>query len=353
MPSLTHIKSLNHPKDFYFLAKIAFSFFNKKKEKIKTLIDFIARPVIMLAPMAGVTDYPFRQLVRRYSQPSLVISEMIASQAMIRNIKKSLQRNCQPEERTAVQIAGNDPEVMAEAARMSVDRGACLIDINMGCPVKKIAINSYAGSALMKEELLVAKIFRAIVKAIKVPVTVKMRKGWDEDHQNALHLAHIAKNEGLSYVTIHGRTRKQLFTGKADWDFIGHVHRHIDFPVIGNGDILTEEDAQKVMSKASGIMVGRGCYGRPWFLGQIRHFLTHGTHQAPPSLAEQHKIVQEHFESLLTYYGKEQGLLIARKHLAWYSKGLPGASEFRVHVFQEQDPQHIKSAIDSFYESLA
>lgn len=306
----------------------------------------------MLAPMAGVTDYPFRQLVGRYSQPSLVISEMIASQAMIRNIKKSLQRNCQPEEKTAVQIAGNDPEIMAEAARMSVDRGACLIDINMGCPVKKIAVNSYAGSALMKEEALVAKIFHAIVKAVSVPVTVKMRKGWDENSQNALQLAHIAKNEGLAYVTIHGRTRKQLFTGKADWDFIGHVQEQIDFPVIGNGDIVTEEDARHVLRKTSGIMVGRGCYGRPWFLGQIRHFLTHGTHQPAPSLQEQHKIVQEHFDSLLTYYGKEQGLLIARKHLAWYSKGLAGASDFRIRIFQEQDPQQAKSAIDLFYQSL-
>ena len=316
------------------------------------MIDSLSKPIIMLAPMAGVTDYPFRQLVNRCSQPSLVISEMIASQAMIRNIKKSLQRNCQPEEKTAVQIAGNDPDIMAEAARMSADRGACLIDINMGCPVKKIAINSYAGSALMKEELLVAKIFRAIVKAVSVPVTVKMRKGWDENSQNALQLAHIAKSEGLAYVTIHGRTRKQLFTGKADWDFIGHVQEQIDFPVIGNGDILTEEDAQHVLSKTSGIMVGRGCYGRPWFLGQIRHFLTHGTHQPPPSLVEQHKIVQEHFESLLTYYGKEQGLLIARKHLAWYSKGLTGASEFRIRFFQEQDPHQAKSAIDLFYQSL-
>ncbi len=316
------------------------------------MINSLSKPIIMLAPMAGVTDYPFRHLVRRYSAPSLVISEMIASQSMIRNIKKSLQRNCQPEEQTAVQIAGNDPEIMAQAARMSVDRGACLIDINMGCPVKKIAINSYAGSALMKDELLVAKIFRAIVSAVSVPVTVKMRKGWDEHTQNALQMAHIAKNEGLAYVTIHGRTRKQLFTGKADWDFIGQIQNQIDFPVIGNGDIVTEEDAQHVLSQTSGIMVGRGCYGRPWFLGQIRHFLTHGTHQAPPSLIEQHKIVQEHFDSLLTYYGKEQGLLIARKHLAWYSKGLPGASDFRVQVFQDQDIERARSTIDLFYESL-
>ncbi len=316
------------------------------------MINSLSKPIIMLAPMAGVTDYPFRHLVRRYSAPSLVISEMIASQAMIRNIKKSLQRNCQPEEQTAVQIAGNDPEIMAQAARMSADRGACLIDINMGCPVKKVAINSYAGSALMKDELLVAKIFRAIVSAVSVPVTVKMRKGWDEHTQNALQLAHIAKNEGLAYVTIHGRTRKQLFTGKADWEFIGQIQDQIDFPVIGNGDIVTEEEAQRVLSQTSGIMVGRGCYGRPWFLGQIRHFLTHGTHQSPPSLIEQHKIVQEHFDSLLTYYGKEQGLLIARKHLAWYSKGLPGASDFRIRVFQEQDIERARSTIDLFYESL-
>ena len=310
------------------------------------------RPTLILAPMAGVTDYPFRCLVRRYSNPDLVISEMVASQAMIRNIKKSLQRNCQSEEKTAVQIAGNDPEVMAEAARMSVDLGACLIDINMGCPVKKIAINSYAGCALMKDEKLAAQVFRAIVKAVPVPVTVKMRKGWDENTQNALQLAHIAKSEGLSYVTIHARTRTQLFTGKADWDFISHIQNAIDFPVIGNGDIFTEEDAHCVMSKAAGIMVGRGCYGRPWFLGQIRHFLTYGTHCSPPSFTEQHRIVHEHFDHLLTYYGKEQGVLLARKHLAWYSKGLPGACDFRIRVFQEHDPVPLKLLIDTFYQAL-
>lgn len=304
----------------------------------------------MLAPMAGVTDWVFRRLVQQYSAPSMVVSEMIASQSMVRQIKKTMLRHCQPDEKIAVQLAGNDPEIMAEAARLSVDRGACSIDINMGCPVKKIAINSYAGSALMKDLDLAAKIFRAIVKAVPVPVTVKMRKGWDDQHQNALDLVKIAQQEGLAYVTVHGRTRTQLFSGKADWDFIDRLQEAVDFPVIGNGDIATVEDAQRVIQNTSGIMIGRGSYGKPWFLGQVRHFLTTGIHLPPPLLSIQKEIAVEHFQMLLTYYGMQQGLLIARKHLSWYSKGLPGAHEFRARVFQNSDPESIVQHISDLYD---
>lgn len=310
----------------------------------------LPQPIIMLAPMAGVTDWVFRQLVQRFSAPSLVVSEMIASQSMVRQIEKTMKRHCQGDEKIAVQLAGNDPEIMAEAARLSVDKGACLIDINMGCPVKKIAINSYAGSALMRDLDLAAKIFRAIVKAVPVPVTVKMRKGWDDQHQNALDLIKIAKEEGLRYVTVHGRTRTQLFSGKADWDFIDNLQASIDFPIIGNGDINSVEDAARVIQNTSGIMIGRGSYGKPWFLAQIRHFLTTGTHQAAPCLSLQKDIAREHFQSLLTYYGTQQGLLIARKHLAWYSKGLHGAQEFRSQVFQNSTPEDILDHIDRLYD---
>lgn len=311
----------------------------------------LPQPIIMLAPMAGVTDWVFRQLVQRYSAPSMVVSEMIASQSMVRQIKKTMLRHCQQGEKIAVQLAGNDPEVMAEAARISVEKGACLIDINMGCPVKKIAINSYAGSALMKDLPLAAKIFRAIVKAVPVPVTVKIRKGWDDQHQNALDMVHIAQQEGLAYVTVHGRTRTQLFSGKADWDFIDALQDAVDFPIIANGDIITPEDAARVITRTSGIMIGRGSYGKPWFLGQIRHFLTTGQHKAAPSLSEQKDIASEHFQSLLTYYGTQQGLLIARKHLSWYSKGLTGASDFRVQVFHESEPESILNHIARFYDT--
>jgi len=316
-----------------------------------TFLASLPQPIIILAPMAGVTDWVFRRLVQRYSAPSLVISEMIASQSMVRQVKKTMLRHCQPDEKIGVQLAGNDPEIMAEAARQSVDKGACLIDINMGCPVKKIAINSYAGSALMRDLDLAAKIFRAIVKAVPVPVTVKMRKGWDDQHKNALDLIKIAQQEGLAYATVHGRTRAQLFSGKADWDFIDDLQTSINFPIIGNGDIVTVEHAQRVMQNTAGIMVGRGSYGKPWFLGQIRHFLTTGLHQPPPALAVQKEIAQEHFQSLLTYYGTQQGLLIARKHLSWYSKGLPGAHDFRMRVFQNGDPESILTAIACFYDS--
>ena len=307
----------------------------------------------MLAPMAGVTDWIFRQLVQRHSNPSMVVSEMIASQSMVRSIKKTMMRHCQEGESIAVQLAGNDPEIMAEAARISVDKGARLIDINMGCPVKKIAINSYAGSALMKDLSLAAQIFKAIVKAVPVPVTVKMRKGWDDQHQNALDLIRIAQQEGLSYVTVHGRTRTQLFSGKADWDFIDALQDAIDFPIIGNGDIVTPEDAARVMARTSGVMIGRGSYGKPWFLGQVRHFLTTGTHQPAPPLSQQKEIASEHFQSLLTYYGTQQGMLMARKHLSWYSKGLPGASDFRVKVFQDPDPDSILQHIAQLYDTAS
>lgn len=309
----------------------------------------LTHPVIILAPMSGVTDYPFRRIVQKYGDPSLVISEMIASVSMVREIKRTLQRQCDPQEGAAVQLAGNNPVVMAEAARMSEARGARLIDINMGCPAKKIAVNSYAGAALMKDELRASQIFEAIVKAVKIPVTVKMRKGWDINTQNAERLVKIAEESGLSWVTIHGRTRCQLYTGKADWEFIHHVAQGAKIPVIGNGDITTEESAKEVLGGTSGIMIGRGSYGRPWFLKQVRHYLNTGDHIPPPCFSQQAAIVTEHLEHIFSYYGAIQGIHFARKHLGWYSKGLIGASEFRAAAFRQDNPDSFMGLVNSFF----
>jgi tRNA-dihydrouridine synthase B len=307
--------------------------------------------MIILAPMSGVTDYPFRQIVRKYGQPSLVVSEMIASQSMIREIAKTVRRSCQDEGPMAVQLAGCDPEVIAQAARLNVDRGASLIDINMGCPAKKIAVNSYSGAALMRDEDLAERIFEKITQSVSVPVTVKMRKGWDDNHLNAVRLCQLAQKHGLTRVAIHGRTRCQFYQGQADWNFITTVCQNVSIPVIANGDIVTEEDAKTVLelTNAAGIMIGRGCYGRPWFLKQVRHFLETGEKLPPPPLPLQQQIVEEHFEGMLSYYGTENGIRLARKHLGWYSKGLKDSAEFRTSVFQMTDPQLILEKIRRFY----
>lgn len=312
-------------------------------------------PIVVLAPMAGVTDYPFRKMVEKYSSPSWTCSEMIASQSLIRYVKKSLQMNAQKGEKVVVQIAGNDPEIMAESAKICADYGAMALDINMGCPVKKIAINSYAGSALMKDEVLVGKIFRALVKATPLPLSVKIRKGWDQDHQNALKIARIAQDEGLSHVTLHGRTRCQLFRGEADWDFIEGIYKELSaqnpvFPLIGNGDITTVEKAQECISKAHGLMIGRGIYGRPWFIGQVIHFLKTGIKKPDPSLEEQCRIAKEHAQEILDYYGEKQGLLLLRKHLSWYSKGLKNSGHFRTALFSLEDAKPLETLLNALYE---
>ena len=313
----------------------------------------IANPII-LAPMSGVTDMPFRRLVKR-AGAGLVVSEMIASRAMIHAARKTMKMatHCADEYPMSVQLAGCEPDVIAEAARINEDRGAAIIDINMGCPVKKVT-NGDAGSALMREVGLARKLLEATVKAVKIPVTLKMRTGWDDDTRNAPQLARIAEDCGIQAVAIHGRTRCQFYKGKADWPFIAEVKDAVNIPVFGNGDVVSVDDAEKLLkvSGADGILVGRGSYGRPWFLNQISHYLKTGERLAEPTIQRQMEIVLDHYDAIVSHYGATPGVKIARKHLGWYSKGLPNSAEFRQEVFQLDTPDAVKARIRAFYNPI-
>ena len=310
----------------------------------------IAAPVI-LAPMTGVTDLPFRKIVKRYGA-GLTVSEMIASQAMIRETRQSLQKAAwdPSEEPVSLQLAGCSPTDMAEAARLNEQRGAALIDINMGCPVKKV-VNGEAGSALMRDLNLAAQIIDSTVKAVKVPVTLKMRMGWCHDSLNAPELARIAEDLGVKMITVHGRTRNQMYKGSADWAFVRRVKQATNLPVIVNGDICSREDAREALrqSGADGVMIGRGAYGRPWLLGQVMADMMGEAGRPDPSLDEQLAVILEQYDAMLALYGRETGVRLARKHLGWYVKGLPGSAEFRNRVNQLDDPEEVMSALRGFY----
>jgi tRNA-dihydrouridine synthase B len=310
----------------------------------------IDAPVI-LAPMTGVTDRPFRKIVKRYGA-GLTVTEMIASQAAIRDTRQSLQKAAWDpiEDPVSMQLAGCAPFEMAEAAKLNEDRGAAIIDINMGCPVKKV-VNGDAGSALMRDLRLAAAIVEATVKAVSVPVTLKMRMGWDHASLNAPELARIAVDLGVRMITVHGRTRNQMYKGEADWGFVRRVKEAVDVPVIVNGDICSLDDVETALDRsgADGVMIGRGAYGRPWLLGQVMHWLATGERLPDPDLDEQYAVITAQYEAMLAHYGAENGVNIARKHIGWYTKGLHGSAEFRNAFNKEPDPARAKAMLYDFY----
>jgi tRNA-dihydrouridine synthase B len=313
----------------------------------------IADPVF-LAPMSGVTDLPFRRLVKRYGA-GLVFSEMIASRPMIEEYRRSPKNgaNYAEEFPMVVQLAGCEPQMVAEAARLNAGRGAAIIDINFGCPVKKV-VNNFAGSALMKDEKLAARIMEETVKAVSVPVTVKMRLGWDETNLNAPRLAKIAEEAGVKMITVHGRTRCQMYKGNADWNAVRRVKESVSIPVVVNGDINSPQDAARALreSGADGVMIGRGAYGRPWVIRQTIDFLRHGINSAAPGLREIAELVQEHYSAILAHYGAHAGVGIARKHIGWYCRDLPESETLRAEINRMDDPAQVRDRLKNYFAGL-
>lgn len=306
---------------------------------------------LVLAPMAGVTDRPFRQLCKQLGA-GMAVSEMVSSNSLLRGSAKTLRRANHEGESLprSVQIAGADPKMMAEAARFNEAEGAEIIDINMGCPAKKVC-NTLAGSALLKDEPLVARILESVVNAVSIPVTLKIRTGWDPNHKNGVLIAQLAEQCGIQALSVHGRTRSCFFKGEAEYETIALIKAAVHIPVIANGDIETPEKAKYVLeqTKADGIMIGRAAQGRPWIFREIAHYLATGEYLPEPTPLEIKSILLNHLENVYQFYGDYSGAMIARKHVSWYSKGQSGSARFRDHFNRLETPNEQRLAIEEFF----
>lgn len=307
---------------------------------------------LILAPMAGVTDRPFRQLCRRLGA-ALAVSEMVASNSLLWGSAKTQRRadHAGEDEPRAVQIVGADPKMMAAAARLNAERGAQIIDINMGCPAKKVC-HVLSGSALLRDERRVAEILTAVVRSVAVPVTLKIRTGWDRAHRNAVAIARLAEDCGIQALAVHGRTRADFFTGEAEYETIAAVKQAVRIPVIANGDITSPEKAAAVLRQtaADGIMIGRAAQGNPWIFREISHFLATGERLPPPPLEEVRDTLLEHLEHLYAFYGEPLGVRVARKHICWYSKGLRGGAVFRDRINRVEDAAAQRAVVREFFD---
>lgn len=316
--------------------------------------NHILKNNLVVAPMAGVTDRPFRMLCKQLGA-GLAVSEMVTSNSLLYGSEKTKRRANHEGEVSpiSVQIAGSDPAMMAQAAQYNVDHGAQIIDINMGCPAKKIC-NVMAGSALLKDEPLVSQILKAVVGAVDVPVTLKIRTGWDRQNKNAVQIAKMAEDIGVQALTIHGRTRADLYNGDAEYDTIAEVKQAIQIPLIANGDITTPEKAKYVLehTNADAVMIGRAAQGRPWIFREIEHYLKTGEHMLAPNVDEIHRVMLGHLHDLYAFYGDLTGMRVARKHISWYTKGLAGSAAFRHNMNTLQTIELQLDAINGFFAEL-
>jgi tRNA-dihydrouridine synthase B len=310
---------------------------------------------LALAPMAGVTDLPFRQLCREQGA-GIAASEMLTSDVRLWNTVKSQRRRVHQDEMEprVVQIAGGDPEMMIEAAQRNVDEGAQIIDINMGCPAKKVC-NKAAGSSLLRDETLVAAILQNVVKAVAVPVTLKIRTGWSPDLRNGVRIAQVAEAAGVAALAVHGRTRACMFTGQAEYDTIAAIKAAVHIPVFANGDIDSPQKAQQVLEQTGvdGLMIGRSAQGNPWIFREVDYFLHTGKLLQPPSIAEVRDIMRAHLRNLYAHYGEWAGVRVARKHIAWYARGRPHADLFRATVMQTESAENQMNAVETYFDRLA